>query len=71
MYVFIIDLIPYSGIFFGGPNFLKNPVSPPEEIFAFSASTSFGPRPFIITGLTEAERSPVGDGRMSSAGLKQ
>ena len=50
--------------------FSKNP---PEEIFAvlaFSASASFGPRPFIVAGLTEAERSPVGDGRTSSAGLK-
>ena len=59
---------------FTGPNFLENPVSPPEEIFAvlifsFSASASFGPLPFII-GLTEAERSPVGDGRTSSAGFK-
>ena len=58
-----------------GPNFRENPVSPPEEIFvvlifAFSASVSFGPRPFIIAGLTEAEKSPVGDGRTSPAGLK-
>ena len=37
---------------------------------AFSASASFGPRPFIIARLTEAERSPVGDGRTLFAGLK-
>ena len=48
-------------------NFRETPVSPPEEIFAllifvFSASASFGPRPFIVARLTEAERSPVGDG---------
>ena len=46
-------------------------VSPPEEIlavlnFAFSASASYWPRPFIVAGLTEDERSPVRDGRMSS-----
>ena len=58
-----------------GSNFCKNPISLPEEIFAvlifaYSASVSFGPRPFIVTGLTEAERSPVGDGRTLSADLK-
>ena len=58
-----ISLLPYSG-----SNFRENPLYPPEEIFAFSAS--YWPRPFIVAGLTEDERCPVGKGRMSSAGLK-
>ena len=53
---------------FAGPNFHKNPISPPEEIFAFSAS--YWPRPFIVAGLTEDERCPVGKGRALSASLK-
>ena len=57
---------------FTGPDFRKNPVSPPEEIFAvlifaFSASASYWQHPFIIAGLTEDKRSPVRDGRTLSA----
>ena len=55
-------------------NFRENPISPPEEIFAVlifssSASVSYWPHPFIVAGLTEDERSPMRDGRTSSAGL--
>ena len=67
-------LIPYSWKFFAGPNFRENPISPPEEIFTVLISVfsaSYWPRPFIISGLTEDERSPVGDGRTSSASFRQ
>ena len=69
-----IPIYPIAGNF-RGSKFSRKSRFPPEEIFAvlifaFSASASFGPRPFIAAGLTEAERSHVGDGRTSSAGLK-
>ena len=46
-----------------GPNFRENPVSPSEEIFTvliFVFSVGYSPRPFIVAGLTEDERCPVG-----------
>ena len=48
---------------FAGPNFRENPVSPSEEIFAVLIFAFSRPRPFIVAGLTEDERCPVGKGR--------
>ena len=62
---------------FTGPNFCENAVSSPcprrnFHGFNFCAfSASYWPCPLIIAGLTEDERCTMGEGRTSSAGLKQ
>ena len=78
-----IKIWPHTGLAdeFPGPARLsvacnmKNAVSPASRrnfrglIFAFT--TGYWPCPFIVPELTEDERCPVGEGKMSSAGLKQ
>ena len=67
------SVVPYSGKFLRVQTLAKIPFLLLKKflrflIFTFSAS--YWPRPFIVAGLTEDKRCPVGKGRTSSAGLK-